>query len=118
MIQIYNIDTLDKRFIYSYLFNLSKAITNHMRNIYFLDPLWSKCISIYICGRIFTYQLLGPTAMDCWVIFITETNEFRLLKLVNPRYQNTLKNIISGNIHIDIIIQEKSLSWPWNLQVE
>ena len=97
--EIYNIESLNKKFIYSYIFILRKIISSFLRNVYSIERLASNNANNILCidESLFTHT----DGMQTWIVGIinTDTNEIRL-EVVTNRNKETLKAIVKKHIGI------------------
>ena len=100
--ELYNIDNVDIRLIYKFLFINRKAIATYIRNIYIIDRLAFKNANhhISIDESLFTHN----NGNQVWVVGLIniDTNSIRL-EVVENRNSETMKEIIikhagEGNI--------------------
>ena len=106
---IYSINNIDQRVIYSFIADLRISIANFIRSTYCIDPLAYKNGNQYIsCDEsLFTHT----AGIQQWVVGLlnTQTKNFRI-ELVDAREQTTLKTIITKHVLPGNNIV--TVSWP------
>ena len=95
--ELYNINKVDSRFIYNFIFACRRIIANYLKNVYSLERLANTNSNITVCvdESLFTHQ----QGEEIWVVGLinTSNNEVRL-EVVSNRNKDTLKSIITKHM--------------------
>ena len=93
----YNLEKVDSRFIYNFLFNCRRIIASYLRNVYALERLVNTNANQIVCvdESLFTHQ----EGQQTWVVgIINTTNNNIRLEIVPDRTEVTLKTIIERHV--------------------
>ncbi len=97
LIEKYSLETVNIKFINSFLHSCREAIAMYIRTNYKLDPLANRNDNHHICidESLFSHS----DGIQIWVVGMinAETKEIRL-EMVDNRNANTLKNIIEKHV--------------------
>ena len=105
----YNLNNVDKRFIYRFIFNCRKIISNYLRNVYSIERLALKNANDIICAdeSLFTHEY----GVQTWVVGLLNTkNDSIRLEVVSNRNEENIKAIITKHVGVGNTIYTDSWS--------
>ena len=105
--EVYQINKVDNRFIYEFLYNYWTIIASHLRNIYSLKRLVSKNSNQIICVDESLFSHIEGEQTKVLVLINIIKNDIRL-EIIPYRNEVTLKSIIEKHVGIRNIVYTDS----------